>query len=209
MFTKRQSAVITVAAVGTVVFAVAVMVAQIKRINEGQDQQPQGQTEAQDAGPYWKAPEFELTNQDGKAMGLEDMKGKVWLADFIYTTCPGQCPLITAHVARLQGKLPPAVRIVSFSTDPVTDTPAVLKAYGEKAGASERWTFLTGPKERMYDLIKNGFKLAIDAPPGAQIIHSTKLMLVDKTGMVRGFYEGITNDADETIVEDAGKLLKE
>ena len=74
MFTKRQSAVITVAAVGTVVFAVAVMVAQIKRINEGQDQQPQGQTEAQDAGPYWKAPEFELTNQDGKAMGLEDLK---------------------------------------------------------------------------------------------------------------------------------------
>jgi cytochrome oxidase Cu insertion factor (SCO1/SenC/PrrC family) len=101
------------------------------------------------------------------------------------------------------------VRLVSFSTDPVNDTPGVLKAYGARYGAGEQWTFLTGDKAKMYGLIKNGFKLAIDAPPGAEIIHSTKLMLVDKTGTVRGFYEGTTNDADGQIAADAKKLLGE
>jgi protein SCO1/2 len=154
-------------------------------------------------------PEFELTNQNGQRTTLEDLKGKVWLADFVYTTCPGPCPLITAHMARLQKKLPPGadVRLVSFSTDPESDTPEVLKAYAKKFNASDRWTFLTGPKAQVYDLIQHGFMLAIASPPGAQIIHSTKMMLVDRQGTVRGFYDGATGDEDGKILSDMQTLL--
>jgi len=198
MFAKRQTAVVYALAALTAVFVGGVTYLELKPPRKALPQ-------------YRALPAFELTNQDGKPVALDDLKGKVWLADFVYTTCPGPCPIITAHMARLQQKLPPGsdVRLVSFSTDPGNDTPAVLKAYAKKFGAGDRWTFLTGPKEEMYGLIQNGFMLAIAAPPGAQIIHSTKMMLVDKSGTVRGFYDGATGEADGQIIADLRSLLKE
>jgi protein SCO1/2 len=158
---------------------------------------------------YRDIPPFQLTNQDGKPVTLDDFKGKVWLADFVYTTCPGPCPLITAHMSELQRKLPTDARLASFSTDPADDTPRVLKAYAAKFGATDRWTFLTGPTAQVYDLINHGFMQAIQAPPGAPIIHSTRMVLVDKNGTLRGFYDGTTEESDGQILADMQRLLNE
>ena len=161
-------------------------------------------------GRFRDLPDFSLTNQDGAAVTLADLKGKVWLSDFVYTTCPGPCPIISAHMARLQGEVAsPDVRFVSISTDPASDTPAVLKKYAERFHASSRWLFLTGPQPVVYDFIRNGFMLAIQAPAGAPIIHSTKMMLVDKQGSIRNFYDGATMTDDPEILHDIDRLLRE
>jgi protein SCO1/2 len=203
MFTKRQAAVIYVVGALSVAFAGAVTWLELK--------EPPASTSSSETASFKPLPAFELTNQDGLKFSLDELKGKVWLADFVYTTCPGPCPIITAHMARIQRMLPPGdgVRLVSFSTDPDNDTPTVLKAYAMKFGAGDRWTFLTGPKEQVYGLINNGFLLPVAAPPGAQIIHSTRILLVDKGGTVRGIYDGTIETADGAIIADMQRLLKE
>ncbi len=196
MYTKRQMAVIYVAGMLSAALAGAATWVEIRP--------PEKPLER-----YRALPEFALTDQDGARVTLDDLKGKVWLADFVYTTCPGPCPIISAHMGRLDRALPPDARIVSFSTDPENDTPTVLKAYAKRFGATDRWTFLTGPKEQVYDLIEHGFMLPIAAPAGAQVIHSTRIMLVDKTGSVRGFYDGTTSEPDARILADVRRLLGE
>ena len=198
MFSKRQMAVFYLAATLTAAFAIGATWVQL--------QPPEKPLEH-----YRGLPAFALTNQDREPVTLDDLKGKVWLADFVYTTCPGPCPIISAHMALLQKKLPadPNARIVTFSTDPENDTPDVLKAYATRFGATDRWTFLTGPKDEVYNLIQHGFMLPIAAPAGAQIIHSTRIMLVDKGGVVRNFYDGTAMDADGQIIADMRRLLQE
>jgi protein SCO1/2 len=196
MYTKRQMAVLYVAGALSVAFAGAATWLQLKPPGKPLDH-------------YRTLPQFALTDQDGGRITLDDLKGKVWLADFVYTTCPGPCPIISAHMARLNRSLPPDVRMVSFSTDPDNDTPTVLKAYARRFGATDRWSFLTGRKDQIYDLIEHGFMLPIAAPAGAQVIHSTRIILVDKTGAVRGFYDGTTSDPDPQISSDVQRLLKE
>jgi cytochrome oxidase Cu insertion factor (SCO1/SenC/PrrC family) len=196
MYTKRQMAVLYVAGMLSVALAGGATWLELRP--------PEKPLER-----YRALPEFALTNQDGERVALDDLKGKVWLADFVYTTCPGPCPIISAHMARLDRTLPPEARMVSFSTDPQHDTPTVLKAYAKRFGAGERWIFLTGPKDEIYDLIEHGFMLPIAAPAGAQIVHSTRIMLVDKTGAVRGFYDGTTSEPDAQILADVRRLLEE
>ena len=196
MFSKRQTVVLYVVAALTIAFALTVTLLELKR-------------PAHAMPSYRTLPPFALTNQDGRQFSLDELKGKVWLAAFVYTTCPGPCPLITAHMAHLQQVLPAEVRLVSVSTDPSNDTPVVLKAYAKKFGATDRWNFLTGPRERVYDLINHGFMQAIDAPPGAPIIHSTKIVLVDRTGALRAFYDGATEESDGQIAADVRSLLAE
>src|SRR5881227_3715982 len=112
---------------------------------------------------YGTVPEFVLLNQDGKNFGSAQLRGKIWIADFIYTTCPGPCPMISTRMSELQKPLEQTdVHLVSFSVDPERDTPEVLRGYAEKLRAEpKRWDFLTGPKSAIYDLSHNGFKLAI------------------------------------------------
>jgi protein SCO1/2 len=162
---------------------------------------------------YWTLPGFSLTERSGQTVGLSDLAGKVWVADFIYTTCPGPCPVLTSHLAELQKAVggEPDVRLVSISTDPEHDTPAVLKAYAEQYKAGPRWLFLTGNKDAIYSLARDGFKLPI-APAtsnGQAIVHSTRVALVDKTGAVRGFYDGVGDLASEGLVADIHRLLEE
>ena len=197
MFTKRQTGFIYAAAAMTALFAAGVTWLEIPGRKEMER--------------YSVLPDFALTDQNGRPVALADLKGKVWLADFVYTTCPGPCPLITAHMARIQRKLPPDadLRLVSFSTDPAHDTPEVLKAYSSKFEAGDRWEFLTGPQVKMQDLIRHGFLLAMEVPRGAPVIHSTKMMLVDKTGTVRGIYDGTSSESDDQILADMKTLLEE
>lgn len=159
-------------------------------------------------------PDFQLTERSGKPVRLSDLKGKVWLADFVYTTCEGPCPLISGHLAKLQKTAlqNPGVRFVSITTDPDHDTPEALRSYAERFGASpDQWLFLTGEKAKVHALIRDGFMLAVVEQPNEPqpIVHSTKLMLVDKNGVIRSFYDGATDSENEVILSDIQRLLKE
>jgi protein SCO1/2 len=164
-------------------------------------------------------PPFALTERSGKTITNHDLIGKIWVADFIYTTCPGPCPLITAGMARLQGLVAPdpRVQLVSFTVDPQTDTPPVLAKYADQFGADpNRWWFLTGPEKPLYDLIRNGFLLVVQNNNGqpsqadqGPVTHSTYLVLVDGDGDVRGIYNGTSADAQADLLRDIKRLEKE
>lgn len=164
-------------------------------------------------------PPFSLTERSGKTITNQDLAGKIWVADFVFTTCPGPCPLITASMARIQNALAhdPQVQLVSFSVDPENDTPAVLTAYANKFGADpNRWWFLTGPEKPMYDLIQNGFYQVVQDNHGQPlqdgqfvVTHSTKMVLVDADGNIRGFYDGVGNEGRGDLLRDIKILEKE
>lgn len=160
---------------------------------------------------YYPVPEFSLTDQNGKAVTLGDLNGKVWVADFIFTNCGGTCPSLTERMRRLQDTLPAEVRLVSFTVDPSRDTPAVLAEYARQHRADgDRWIFLTGDKEALYELSIKGFKLALEESGGSDvepITHSTRFALVDREGQIRGYYGG-TEDAElQRLSADVKKLL--
>jgi protein SCO1/2 len=160
---------------------------------------------------YYAVPEFSLQDQTDTAVTLADLKGKVWIADFIFTNCAGTCPMMTAHMRKLHDAVPADIKLVSFTVDPARDTPKVLASYAAEYGATrDRWLFLTGDKEALYDLCVKGFKLALDETSGTDvepITHSTRFVLVDKNGQVRGLYSGTEADDLTRLAADAKSLL--
>src|SRR5215467_2330267 len=112
---------------------------------------------------YGTVPSFQLTNQNGQPFGSGQLADKIWIAAFVYSTCPGPCPMISGRMSELQKPLEKTdVHLVSFSVDPEKDTPAVLHGYATKLQAEPaRWDFLTGSKSAIYKLSHDGFKLAI------------------------------------------------
>jgi protein SCO1/2 len=162
---------------------------------------------------YGRVPSFQLVNQNGQSFGSTQLAGKIWIADFIYTTCPGPCPMISTRMSELQKPLEKTdVHLVSFSVDPEKDKPEVLRGYAEKLHADpKRWDFLTGPKSTIYDLSHNGFKLAVsDGSDEARIpVHSTRMALVDRHGQIRGYYEATEADAITKLLADTSHLLRE
>src|SRR5213078_3183544 len=130
---------------------------------------------------YGSVPSFQLTNQNGQPFGSPQLAGKIWIVDFIYTMCPGPCPMISTRMSDLQKPLEKTdVRLVSFSVDPEKDTPEVLRRYSEKLQAEPgRWDFLAGPKSAIYKLSHDGFKLAVSDGSDAKGIpvHSTRMAL--------------------------------
>ncbi|HEV3393637.1 MAG TPA: SCO family protein [Chthoniobacterales bacterium] len=159
---------------------------------------------------YGSIPEFTLINQDGKNFGSADLRGKIWIADFVYSTCPGPCPMISSRMSELQKPLEKTdVRLVSFTVDPAKDTPEVLRGYADKLQAEPgRWDFLTGPQSTIYNLSRNGFKLAVGEEKGVPI-HSTRMILVDRHGAIRGYYDAVEPDAVTNLVADTTHLLRE
>src|SRR5258707_1484705 len=162
---------------------------------------------------YGTVPEFVLLNQDGKNFGSAQLRGKIWIADFIYTTCPGPCPMISSRMSELQKPLEKTdVHLVSFSVDPEKDTPQVLRGYADKLQADPaRWDFVTGPKSAIYKLSHDGFKLAVSDGSGEQgvPVHSTRMVLVDRHGDIRGYYDSTEADAITKLVADTSHLLRE
>jgi len=162
---------------------------------------------------YGTVPSFQLTNQTGQPFGSVQLAGKIWIADFIYTTCPGPCPMISSRMSELQKPLEKTdVHLVSFSVDPEKDTPEVLRRYAERLQAEPgRWDFLTGPKSAIYNLSHDSFKLAISDGSDAQGIpvHSTRIVLVDRHGQIRGYYDATEADAVTKLVADTNHLLRE
>src|SRR5256885_4867997 len=165
---------------------------------------------APDPPELYPLPDFALTDQMGKTVTLHDLAGKVWVADFIFTNCGGTCPLMTEKMRKLQDALPPAVHFVSFTVDPARDTTKILAAYAkEHAANQERWSFLTGDKQDLFDICIKGFKLPLDTEggtPAEPIAHSTRFVLVDKKGDIRGYYSGTEEEELKRLAADAKKL---
>jgi protein SCO1/2 len=158
-------------------------------------------------------PSFELINQNGQPFGSSQLAGKIWIADFIFTSCPGPCPMVSSRMSELQKPLQKSdVHLISFTVDPEKDTPEVLRGYAEKLKAEPgRWDFLTGPKPAIYDLSKNGFKLAVsDGSEETGVpVHSTRVVLVDRHGAIRGYYDALAPDAVTKLLADTSHLLRE
>ncbi|MBY0369337.1 SCO family protein [bacterium] len=138
-----------------------------------------------------EAPKFSLNDSQGGKKTQADLAGKVWVADFIFTRCGGQCPFLTTKMSELQKAFASeaGLRFVSFSVDPKNDTPKVLAGYAKKFGAdTSRWFFLTGKPGQVQELSEKGFVLAAGAGGEEAIAHSFRFVLVDKKGFIRGFY---------------------
>jgi protein SCO1 len=158
---------------------------------------------------FGNVPQFDLTAQNGQPFHSQELAGKIWVADFIYTTCPGPCPRMTSQMREVQDALlqVPDARLVSFTIDPATDTPPVLAAYAKLHGASPAmWYFLTGPVPTLQMLDRDAFKLG-DVDGTLQ--HSTRFVLVDRQGRIRGYYD--TSDAASIpkVISDVKALASE
>ena len=160
---------------------------------------------------YGSVPEFSLTERSGKRIGLAQLRGTIWIADFIYTNCEDTCPLQTAEMAKLQNELSAekAVRLVSFSVDPEKDTPSVLSQYADRYKADvDRWLFLTGGQEEIKSLVQSGFRLsAATAATGAgAILHSPRFVLIDRQAQIRGYYDSRDREALQRLRRDVAVL---
>lgn len=174
--------------------------------------QPQAQESEQPAGLpiLYAAPSFSLTDQNNQIVTDASLRGKVWVAAFVFTRCAGPCPMMGAKMAQLQDAVTdPDVKLVSFTVDPEHDKPEVLKEYGKTLGADDaRWFFLTGKQAEIYDVANGMLLTAIPADAQNPIIHSSKFLLVDKQGQVRGVYDS-TEPEDLTQLEmDAATLAR-
>lgn len=162
---------------------------------------------------YGAVPAFQLTNQNNQPFGTEQLDGKIWIVDFIFSTCPGPCPLISSRMSELQKPLENTdVHLVSVTVDPEKDTPEVLRGYAEKLNAEPgRWDFLTGPKAAIYDLSRTGFKLPVseDSDQPGVPAHSTRAVLVDRRGSIRGYYDVTAPDTLTKLVADTHQLLRQ
>ena len=178
---------------------------------------------------YWDAPAFTLTDQLERPVSSDELRGKVVVANFIYTSCRDICPLLSFKMQQLQERLRQEnwlggqVQLLSFTVDPDRDTPAVLKEYAERHKADpQAWRFLSGPKEQLLPLITDGFKLSV-VPPATeadqgdiaggegdasdQVMHSGRFVLIDRHWQVRANYDGRELDPDQ-VVRDIRQFLR-
>ncbi len=183
---------------------------------------------------YGEVPNFTLTERSRRRVSREDLLGKVWIANFIYTQCKETCPLQSAQAARLQAEFAGEedFRLVSITVDPERDTPAVLSRYAERYAADPlRWLFVTGDKRAIYHLAKEGFHLGVVDPDDRQarslnqllapslalathgskglIMHSPRLVLVDRQAKIRAYHRPDDEPSLERLRQNVGILLRE
>lgn len=164
---------------------------------------------------YGEVADFSLTNQNNEIISMEKLRGQIWIADVIFTRCPLQCIRMTKRMRELQDALPPnQSTFVSITADPQFDTPEVFKNYAQQYGADQtRWHFLTGTRSEINRLVVESLKLVIYEKkpeerevPADLFLHSTKFVLVDKQGRVRGWFDG-ENPASKAEILRAVKTL--
>jgi protein SCO1 len=161
-------------------------------------------------------PDFHFKNQYGQDFGSDQLKGRIWVANFIFTRCPTECPRFTKEMFQLQHRgrgLGQAFHLVSFSVDPTHDTPEVLLEYAQRNRVSPRaWTFLTGDPEQIKHTVVDGLKVSMGKDPNtddddlASIFHGTHFVLVDSLMQIRGYYDSHEADAVDRLLRDAGLL---
>ena len=179
-----------------------------------------------DKTPYFvtigQVPDFSFTNQDGKTITNETYKGKVYIVEFFFTTCPSICPIMNENMVKIQDEFfgNPKLGIASFSIDPSNDTPPVLKEYSKKYKITNpNWHLLTGDKDEIYKLANEGFNLYVgeDSEVEGGFEHSGFFALIDQDGNIRSrkdengnpiiYYNGLEDSGIQMIKEDIKKLL--
>jgi len=154
-------------------------------------------------------PDFEFIDSEGRDVGLSTLKGKVWVADFIFTTCTMACPIMTGNMNIIHKKYKKNddIRLVSISVYPEYDTPEVLKKYASQYEANtDTWHFLTGNESTVKEVIRDGFKIGDYEDI---IFHSEKFALVDRNGMIRAYYNGMKSEDMKKLKKDINNLLKQ
>lgn len=153
--------------------------------------------------------DFQLFNEEGREFSLKELKGDIWIANFFFTTCSDICPMMTKNMAALHRSfaLVDGVTLVSITVNPEFDSAVVLNQYAKKYQAdTKKWHFLTGTRGQITELAVKSFKLgSIDEP----VFHSAKLALVDRRGLIRGYYDGVQSGEIAQLFKDASALLKE
>ncbi len=158
----------------------------------------------------WPVPSYRLLDQNGQTRTPEELRGSVWVADFIFTSCRSVCPVLSAKMVQVQRAIQdPRLKFVSFSVDPERDTPEALRAYATRWAPDEpRWTLLATTKESLAELAK-GMKTFVERQPDPDAtLHTSELFLIDAKGRVRGLY-GTDGDSFAQIIPDARRLLSE
>jgi cytochrome oxidase Cu insertion factor (SCO1/SenC/PrrC family) len=199
------------------------------------DTAPEGSTDLEQLGRYGEVPSFVLTERSGRRVTTADLRGSVWVVDFIYTECTETCPTQSLKLAQLQREFSgtPDLRLVSITVDPAHDTPRVLRAYAERYGASERWWFLTGDKREISCLAREGFRLGVTDPRSADVpdcsrsawlapsvawashgshgivMHSARMVLVDRAGQIRAYHLATDRDSMTRLRANLRRLLQE
>ena len=162
----------------------------------------------------WPVPTFAVTGvttNGERLLQQSDFLGRPWVADFIFTRCGGPCPIMSGKMAALQRLLPARVRLVSFTVDPDHDTVPVLQEYAKRFHADPaRWVFARAEKEALYKLVYEGFRLSVaerrHAPVEMRVLHSTRFVLVDAEGYVRGTYDSNGAEGMENLRRDVERL---
>jgi protein SCO1/2/putative membrane protein len=164
---------------------------------------------------YGEVGDFALTERSGRTVRKADLLDKVWIASFEFTRCTAGCPQVSATMERLQKELKrfPGVRLVTFTVDPEHDHPEELREYAQRYHADpERWLFLTGEEEEIYRLLDKSFHLPAqrneDGDPGNAVTHSSKLVLVDRRGHIRGYFDGMPDSRADDEAAFATNLRK-
>jgi len=171
-----------------------------------------GQNDIKDA-VTWPIKDFKAVNQENKSFGLNNLKGKVWIADFMFTSCADVCPPMTSNLLKLQERVKKEglkdVEIVSFSVDPTVDKPETLTKYANQFHVDfNNWTFLTGYSQAFIEkfALKN-FKAFVKKPEnGSQVVHQTTFFLVDQKGNVKKTYSGLQDVPYDEIIHDIKAL---
>jgi protein SCO1/2 len=158
---------------------------------------------------YGEVPDFHLTDQGGQAFSGNSLRGKLWVADFFFTSCMGPCPRMTSRLHYVQEETAkhPDLQLVSFTIDPANDTPVAMASYAkEHAAAPGRWHFLTGPQPSLHQLCRYVFKLGdVDG----SLTHSTKFMLIDRKMHIRGYYDSFDPESMDQLLKDIQAVERE
>jgi len=153
---------------------------------------------------------FQFTERSGKLVDLETLKGKVWVASFVFSSCKSQCPMILMEAQKISKALlfKENFRMVSVTIDPMTDTPQRLKQLAEEWKADPfKWLFLTGSLSETKQFMTQGLKLPTEVE-GVELMHSSKLVLVDHLSRIRGYYDAEDSQQMRRLLKDAKTLIK-
>ncbi len=156
-----------------------------------------------------EVPDFSFTERSGRTVARKDLLGRTWVADFIFTSCAGTCPVMSLRMAGVHEALrkEPDALCVSFSVDPDRDSLAALRSYADRFSATpDRWLFLRGPQDAVLRLEYGGFKMG---DPTDAMVHSERFVLVDRRGRIRGWYHGVDEEAVRVLLKDARRLGRE
>lgn len=158
-------------------------------------------------------PDFSLMTQTGNPISKKNLDGKIYVADFIFTRCSDICPRMAVQMTRVQEKYKDNhdFKILSFTVDTENDSLSVLSDYAINCNAiKDKWYFITGKKEEIFSLAREGFKLSAEesADSPQNFIHSDRFVLVDKEGKIRGYYSGLDSTEVNQLIRDIDILFK-